>query len=134
MCGESLTNAPEFTVITGATYTNNLGSNLKYFLNGQVKLESDSRTSTQATELPATPALVGTTPPLGFDIQDSNVKVNLRAGISTANDGVGIELWAQNLFDEPTRGVTFNTTLRSGSRSTFILEPRTLGVTVRAKF
>jgi iron complex outermembrane recepter protein len=134
LCGESLTNAPEFTVITGATYTNDLGSDFKYFLNAQVKLESDSRTSTQATELPATAALVGTTAPLGFDIQDSNVKVNLRAGVSTANDSIGIELWAQNLFDEPTRGVTFNTTLRSGSRSTFILEPRTFGVTVRAKF
>lgn len=134
LCGESLTNAPEFTVITGATYTNEIGGNFKYFLNAQVKLESDSRTSTQATELPATPALVGTTAPLGFDIQDSNVKVNARAGISTADDSIGIEIWAQNLFDEPTRGVTFNTTLRSGSRSTFILEPRTFGVTVRGKF
>lgn len=134
LCGESLTNAPKYTVITGATYANDVGSNFKYFLNAQIKLESDSRTSTQATELPATPALVGTTAPLGFDIQDSNVKVNLRAGLSTISDSVGIEFWAQNLFDEPTRGVTFNTTLRSGSRSTFILEPRTFGVTVRGKF
>lgn len=134
LCGESLTNAPQITAIAGATYTNTIGTNAKFFLNGQIKLESDSRTSTQATELPATPALVGTTAPLGFDIQDSNVKINLRAGISEVNDRIGIELWVQNLTNEPTRGVTFNTTLRSGSRSTFILEPRTLGVTVRGKF
>jgi iron complex outermembrane recepter protein len=134
LCGESLTNAPEITAITGATYTNTIGDNFKYFLNGQIKLESDSRTSTQATELPATAALVGTTAKLPFDIQDSNVKINLRAGLSTASDSVGIEFWVQNLTDEPTRGVTFNTTLRSGSRSTFILEPRTFGVTVRGKF
>ena len=134
LCGASLTNAPQITAITGATYANTIGDNLKYFLTAQVKLESDSRTSTQPTELPATPALVGTTPKLAFDIQDSNVKINLRAGIGSINDSVGIELWVQNLTDEPTRGVTFNTTLRSGSRSTFILEPRTFGVTVRGKF
>ena len=134
LCGASLTNAPQFTAITGATYANTIGDSAKFFLTAQVKLESDSRTSTQPTELPATVALVGTTPKLAFDIQDSNVKINLRAGIATISDSVGIEFWVQNLTDEPTRGVTFNTTLRSGSRSTFILEPRTFGVTVRGKF
>ncbi len=134
LCGAALTNAPQFTAIAGATYSNEIGSNLKYFLNGQIKLESDSRTSTQPTVLPTTLALVGTTAKLPFDIQDSNVKINLRTGLSTASDSVGIELWVQNLLDEPTRGVTFNTTLRTGSRSAFILEPRTLGVTVRGKF
>ncbi len=134
LCGETLTNAAQITAITGATYSNTIGDNLKFFLNGQVKLESDSRTSTQATALPTTAAGVGTTAKLPFDIQDGNVKVNLRAGLSTANDSIGIELWAQNVFDEPTRGVTFNTTLRTGSHSAFILEPRTIGVTLRGKF
>jgi iron complex outermembrane recepter protein len=134
LCGAALTNAPKYNVIAGATYTNEIGSSMKYFLNAQVKLESDSRTSTQPTELPATAALVGTTAKLPFDIQDSNVKVNLRAGLSSISDSVGIEFFVQNLFDEPARGVTFNTTLRSGSRSTFILEPRSVGVTLRGKF
>jgi iron complex outermembrane recepter protein len=134
LCGASLTNAPKFNVIAGATYTNEIGSNAKFFLNAQVKMESDSRTSTQPTELPATAALVGTTAKLPFDIQDGNVKVNLRGGISTINDNVGIEVFVTNLFDEPTRGVTFNTTLRSGSRSAFTLEPRSVGVTLRGKF
>jgi iron complex outermembrane recepter protein len=134
LCGNALTNAPEFTAIAGATYGNEIGDSLKYFLNAQIKLESDSRTSTQATVLPATAALVGTTPKLPFDFQDSNVKINLRAGIGSINDSVGLEFWVQNLTDEPTRGVTFNTTLRSDSRSTFILEPRTFGVTARGKF
>jgi iron complex outermembrane recepter protein len=134
LCGAALTNAPKYNVIAGATYANELGSSMKYFLNAQVKLESDSRTSTQPTELPDTIALVGTTPKLPFDIQDSNVKVNLRAGLSSISDSVGVEFFVQNLFDEPSRGVTFNTTLRSGSRSTFILEPRSVGVTLRGKF
>jgi iron complex outermembrane recepter protein len=134
LCGEKLTNAAQITAIAGATYTNEIGGSLKFFLNSQVKLESDSRTSTQASVLPTTPAGVGTTPLLPFDVQDSNVKVNLRAGLSTIGDSIGVELWANNVFDTPTRGVTFNTTLRSGSRSTFILEPRTIGVTLRGKF
>ncbi len=134
LCGEKLTNSAQITAIAGATFNSDIGTSMKFFLNGQVKLESDSRTSTQATVLPTTAAGVGTTALLPFDIQDSNVKVNLRAGLSTISDSVGIELWAQNIFDTPTRGVTFNTTLRSGSRSTFILEPRTIGVTLRGKF
>jgi iron complex outermembrane recepter protein len=134
LCGEKLTNAAQITAIAGATYTNEIGSSMKFFLNSQVKLESDSRTSTQATVLPTSPAGVGTTPLLPFDIQDSNIKVNVRAGLSTISDSIGVELWANNVFDTPTRGVTFNTTLRSGSRSAFILEPRTIGITLRGKF
>ncbi|NJM49933.1 MAG: TonB-dependent receptor [Sphingomonadales bacterium] len=134
LCGAPLTNAPQITGIFGTTYTNEIGNNLKYFLNGQLKMESDSRTSTQPTVLPTTLAGVGTTPPLPFDIQDGNVKINLRAGIGGVDDQYAIEFWAQNLTNVGTRGVTFNTTLRTGSRSTFILEPRTFGVTVRGKF
>ena len=134
LCGEKLTNSAQITAIAGATISSDIGTSMKFFLNGQVKLEGDSRTSTQARALPATAAGVGTTALLPFDIQDSNVKVNLRAGLSTISDSIGIELWANNVFDTPTRGVTFNTTLRAGSRSTFILEPRTIGVTLRGKF
>ncbi|MFC4291620.1 TonB-dependent receptor [Sphingorhabdus arenilitoris] len=134
LCGAPLTNAPQITGIVGATYSNEIGNSLKFFLNGQVKMESDSRTSTQPTVLPTTLAGVGTTPPLPFDIQDGNVKINLRAGIGGVDDQYAIEFWAQNLTNVGTRGVTFNTTLRTGSRSTFILEPRTFGVTVRGKF
>jgi len=39
-----------------------------------------------------------------------------------------------NLTNEVTRGVTFNTTLRSGSRSVFPAAPRMYGVTLRGKF
>jgi iron complex outermembrane recepter protein len=134
LCGEKLTNSAQITAIAGATFNSEIGSSLKFFLNGQMKLESDSRTSTQATVLPTTAAGVGTTALLPFDIQDSNIKVNFRAGLSTISDSIGIELWANNVFDTPTRGVTFNTTLRSGSRSAFVLEPRTIGVTLRGKF
>ena len=96
----------------GATYRNDIGENLKYFLNGQLRMESDRRTSTQPRTPPTTPAQLGNTPLLPFDIQDGNIKVNLRAGIGDIDDAWGLEFWVTNLTNIVTRGVTFNTTLR----------------------
>ncbi len=130
LCGASLTNAPDIVAIAGATYENDIGNNLDFFLNGQIRMESDRRTSTQ----PSNPADLDDQTPLAFDIQDGNAKINLRAGIGSQDDAWGIEAWVNNLTNEVTRGVTFNTVLRSGSRSAYIQEPRTFGVTLRGKF
>ncbi len=62
------------------------------------------------------------------------MKINLRAGIGDANEAWGIEAWVTNLTNEITRGVTFSTVLRSGSRSAFTQEPRMYGITLRGKF
>lgn len=134
LCGNPLTNAPEWVGILGATYRGDIGSNLSWFLNGQVRMESDRRTSTQPSTPPTTPAQLGNTGLLPFDIQDGNSKINLRAGIGDADDAWGIEFWATNLTNKITRSVTFSTTLRSGSRSTFPQEPRMYGVTLRGAF
>lgn len=130
LCGNSLTNAPQLVAITGATYERDLGDSLDFFLNGSVRFESDRRTSTQAFD----PADLSTRTPVPFDVQDGNVKINLRAGIGSQDDTWGIEAWVQNLTNETTRGVTFNTVLRSGSRSAFPQEPRTFGLTLRGAF
>lgn len=130
LCGNSLTNAPKWVGIMGATYSDEIGDDLKFFLNGQVRTESDRRTSTQAFD----PADLAARTPVPFDIQNGNVKINLRAGIGSIDDQWGLELWAVNLTNEQTRGVSFNTVLRSGSRSAFPQEPRTYGVTLRGKF
>ena len=103
-------------------------------IDNQVRIEDDRRTSTQPSTPPTTPAQLGNTPLLPFDIQDSNTKINLRAGIAQIDGGWGIEAWVTNLTDEVTRGVTFSTTLRSGSRSAFPQEPRMYGVTLRGEF
>ena len=143
LCGRPLTNASDFVGIAGANYERELGSALKFFLNGQVRFESDQRTSTQAIVLPTAAqitaaggvqAAVNAAALLPFDVQDGNIKINLRAGIGNADDKWGIEAWVTNLTNEVTRGVTFNTTLRTGSRSAFILEPRMYGLTLRGKF
>lgn len=127
LCGNSLTNAPEYVGIAGATYANDIGANLEYFLNGQVRFEGDRRTSTQAidpTNLTALP----------FVVQDSNIKINLRAGIGSQDEAWGIEVFVTNLTNEVTRGVTFATILRSGSQSVFVQEPRSYGLTLRSQF
>ncbi|WP_254054318.1 TonB-dependent receptor [Sphingorhabdus sp. EL138] len=143
LCGNSLTNAPKWVGIMGATYDRDLGSSLKFFVNGQIRMESDRRTSTQASLVPnaaqitaagSVQAAAAATALNPFDIQDSNIKINMRAGIGDIDDAWGIEAWVTNLTNEVTRGVTFNTVLRSGSRSAFVQEPRMFGLTLRGKF
>lgn len=143
LCGNSLTNAPKWVGIMGATYDRDLGDSLKFFVNGQIRMESDRRTSTQAIIVPSAAAItaagsvqaaVDVAPLNPFDVQNGTVKINMRAGLGDIDDAWGIEAWVTNLTNEVTRGVTFNTVLRSGSRSTFIQEPRMFGVTLRGKF
>jgi len=143
LCGNSLTNAPSWVGILGATYDRDIGSSMKFFVNGQIRMESDRRTSTQATAVPSAAqiaaagsvqAAVDAAPLVPFDVQDGNIKINMRAGIGEIDDAWGIEAWVTNLTNENTRGVTFNTVLRTGSRSAFVQDPRVYGLTLRGKF
>lgn len=145
LCGNRLTNSAEFVAILGATYTRDIGADYEFFLNGQIRSESDTRTSTQAIVVPnamqitaagSLDAAIANAPLLPFDIQDANVKINLRAGIGRIDKGFALELFVNNLTNENVRGVTFNTTLRGGTdaRSAFLLEPRTYGVVLRTRF
>lgn len=130
LCGISLTNAPEFVGILGGLYEREVRNNFRFFMNSQIRMESDRRTSTQAFD----PANLAARIPVPFDQQDGNVKINARIGFGDIDEAWTIEAWGTNLTNEITRGVTFNTVLRSGSRSAFIQEPRSYGLTVRTKF
>ncbi len=144
LCGNSLTNAPEFVAIAGATYSKDFGSNLNFFYNAQLRMESDRRTSTQATVVPNAAAIaaaggdlqaaIAASPLVPFDVQNGNVQINMRAGIGAQDQSWGLEFFVNNLTDVNTRGVTFNTVLRGTSRSAFLQNPRTYGVTLRGKF
>ena len=144
LCGHSLTNAPKWVGIMGATYDRDIGNSLNFFINGQLRMESDRRTSTQAIIVPDAAAIaanggslqaaIDAADLIPFDVQDGNIKINMRAGIGEINGAWGIEAWVTNLTNEVTRGVTFNTVLRSGSRSAFVQEPRMYGLTLRGKF
>jgi len=147
LCGNDLTNAPQVIALLGGLWEKPLNGSVEFFLAGQVRMESDQRTSTQAIVPPTVPpgasaaqvqAAVDAAPRIVADIQDGKAFVNLRAGLRFANGAYAIEGWVNNLTDEVVRGVTFNTTLRgsgiNNSRSAFTLPPRQYGVTLRATF
>jgi outer membrane receptor protein involved in Fe transport len=147
LCGNDLTNAPQIVGLLGALWEKPINDSTEFFLSGQVRMEDDQRTSTQAIILPGAAEIaangglqqaIDAAPPIIADIQDGKAFVNLRAGLKFANGAYAIEGWVNNLTDEVVRGVTFNTTLRgsgaTNSRSAFTLPPRQYGVTLRAKF
>ncbi|MEP3049798.1 MAG: TonB-dependent receptor [Erythrobacter sp.] len=148
LCGNDLTNAANVVGIAGFLYENDLSDSLEFFFAGQVRLESDQRTSTQAIVPPSQAdvdalggdiqAAVDAAPLIIADEQDGNIQVNLRAGIGSTNESWRIEAFVNNLTDVVTRGVTFNNVLRgtgaTNARSAFTLAPRTYGVAVKTKF
>ena len=111
----------------GFNYDKDLSDSMRFFLSGQARMESDRRTSTQAV-------ILASQTPNPFDIQDGNTKINLRAGIGSIDETWTLEIWGNNITDQVTRGVTFNTVLRSTSRSAFPQQPATYGVTLRTEF
>lgn len=147
LCGNDLTNAPQVVALFGGMWEKPINDDLEFFVSGQVRMEGDQRTSTQAIILPTVPAnatqaqvqtAVNGAPPIIADIQDGKAFVNARAGLRFGGGRYALEGWVNNLTDEVVRGVTFNTTLRgsgaANSRSAFTLPPRQYGVTLRAKF
>jgi iron complex outermembrane recepter protein len=147
LCGFDLTNAPQIIGIMGANWEKPINATTDFFLNGQVRMEGDQRTSTQGIVPPSAAqvaaagslqAAIDAQPLIIADIQDGKTFVNLRGGFRFMNGMYAIEGWVTNLTDEVVRGVTFNTTLRgsgaANSRSAFVLPPRQYGVTLRARF
>ncbi len=148
LCGFDLTNAPQIIGILGANWEKPINATTDFFINGQVRMEGDQRTSTQGIVPPDAAAIaaaggnlqtaIDRQPLIVADIQDGKAFVNLRAGLRFAGGKYAIEGWVTNLTDEVVRGVTFNTTLRgsgaANSRSAFSLPPRQYGVTLRAQF
>ena len=131
LCGNDLTNAPEHVVVAGVSYERMVpGTELNWFVNSSVRWEDDRRTATQAI-------VPGTDLVAKEDIQDANAKVNLRLGLEEISGRWTVELWANNLFDEQTRNVTFTVPLRgiasigTDARGAYFDAPRTYGLTLR---
>ena len=131
LCGLQLTNAPEWASVLSAAYEGSIqGTDLVYFLNANARWEDDRRTETQEVEL-------ATGVPLTNALQESNVKVNVRLGIGSADARWQLEAWGTNIFDEQTQNFSFSTALRgvgalgTAARSAFLEAPRTYGVTLR---
>lgn len=152
LCGQTLAGSPKWVVISGFDYDRDIGSSLNVGFSASMRMESDRRTQTQA--------LVRVAPGTGTegatlnlirmpnDIQDANVKVNLRAGIGSQSGSWRVELWGNNIFNVQTVNTTPNTPLRGAaalpgafnaggislSRLAYLDEPRTYGVTLRTRF
>jgi outer membrane receptor protein involved in Fe transport len=120
LCGAQFTNAPEDVATLGLNYDTVIGERFLFFASSNARYESDRRTSTQ--------------PNLARDIQESNTKVGLRIGLGSYSGKWNVELWGDNVTDEQTRNVTFNTPLRVSSRGAFLEAPRTFGTTLRLRF
>jgi iron complex outermembrane recepter protein len=131
LCGATLTNAPKFTSVIGITYDgplNDSGWGLLAAFN--TNYSSSRRTSTIPLDSNGLP--------IPFDVQEAYIKMNARLGFTMPGDRFSFEGWVNNISDQVTRGITANTPLRgpAGARSRigFIEEPRTYGITARAKF
>ena len=138
LCGRSLTNAPKFAGVFGVTYDGPINdSGLGLLASFNANYSARRRTSTVPTDL-VTIGGVPTPVPFPFDYQEAYIKMNARLGLNFNEGAYGIEAWVNNISDEVTRGITANTPLRgpAGARSRigFIEEPRTYGITARAKF
>ena len=119
LCGAPLTNAPENVVTGSLNWNDTIERKFFYFASAHARYEDARRTSTQ--------------PNLAFDIQEANTKLHLRVGFGSYSNSWTVELWGDNVTDERTRNVTFNTPLRVGSRAVFLEAPRTYGVTLRLR-
>lgn len=133
LCGQSLTNSPDWVTILGATWEQPIADGrANLFITGSARNESERRTSTQAVETSNFNLL------LPGDIQESNTKLNLRIGVSAPDERWAIEFWGNNVTDERTKNVTFNIPLRGSAgnraRGQFVQDPATYGVTLRTKF
>lgn len=134
--GQPLSNAQAYTVTSSFAWTPPVGntglSALVYF---DARYSSDLNTGSD----------------LDFEkIQPAFIVANARLGLYGRDKKWGIEVWAQNLFDELYQQVAADTPLQGGGTYravaqglspnanqifiTFPAEPRTFGVTVRTKF
>jgi outer membrane receptor protein involved in Fe transport len=134
--GDNLSNAPELVATSSVTWTPEIGSGgMSGLVYIDTRLTSDYNT--------------------GSDLfpqkeQDGFAVFNARIGLRGPDEAWGLELWAQNIFNEDYAQVAFNTPFQAGATSApyvdpqypggrqlfsqFLAEPRTYGITLRGKF
>ena len=66
-------------------------------------------------------------------VQDAYAIFNGRVGIGAEDESWSLELWGRNLLDEEYIQVGFDGPFQSGSFNAFLGQPRTYGLTLRAR-
>lgn len=120
--GDNLSNAPEWTATASLSYTPEISSDGMrglFFVNA--RMVDDYNTGSDL---------------LYGKEQDSYFIVNGRVGITDIGGVFSVEAWGNNLFDKDYTQVAFNTPFIAPQQtySAFLAEPRTYGVTLRAKY
>ena len=133
LCGEDTVNSSDWVSVTTAAYEWMLpNSDLMAFVSGNVRYASERRASSLPSNFPT-------------EIQDATTNLNARIGFGAADESWTLELWGNNLTDEQAYTQEYASPLRrspvlpadalSAGRAAFgLMEPRTYGVTVRARF
>ncbi|MGB5326137.1 MAG: TonB-dependent receptor, partial [Pseudomonadales bacterium] len=130
-CGKDLPNAPEFVAVLGADWTLSLGQDVELVLTPNARYESRSQPATFQPSYK----------------QDSTTVIDLRASFQSKDERFSVEVWGKNLTDEGKLTRAFDTISNliappsppaaaqtSGSLSSWVIDPRTYGVTFRSKF
>ncbi len=123
--GSRLSLAPLYSLSASGTYTVDLPSDYKVRFNAGIKYSSDYNTGSD----------------LDPGKQQSGYSlVNARIVLGPHDNRWDVELWAENLFDTQYKQVAFDSgfqnvpTNATGVLDAFLGDPRTFGVTVRAKY
>lgn len=119
--GDPLSFAPELVVTGAVSYEMSLGGDMRALFYVDGRWNSEYRTQTLNRD------------PLGRTDNDAFAVYNGRIGIGPENERWSIELWGQNLLEEEYFIGSFSPPLQNS----FVIypnEPRTYGVTLRARY
>ncbi len=121
--GAPLTNAPEITATTAFTYEHPIGANLAGLAYVDLRYVDDQNTGSDLRP---------------SKVQPSYTLVNARIGVGSIDERWSLELWARNLTDEDYAQIMFDAPLQQGAagptQGAFLGDPRTYGVTLRARY
>ncbi|GAM97655.1 outer membrane receptor proteins [alpha proteobacterium U9-1i] len=125
--GQRLTNSPLWTITNALTYEWPLGSSLAGLAHLDFRYVDEQNTGSDLSP---------------SKVQPSYVLINGRLGIATADERYAFEIWGRNLLDEDYAQVMFDAPLQflrpvvpvDGLRGAFLGDPRTYGVTLRARY
>ncbi len=123
--GSRLSLAPLYSAAFSGTYTVDVSDNYKLRFNAGMKFSSDYNTGSDLDP---------------GKIQKDFMVWNGRVVFAPRDERWSVELWAENLFDKDYKQVAFDSgfqnvpTNATGTLDAFLGDPRTFGVTLRAKY
>ena len=126
LSGETVSGVSEVSFSLGATYNHDFGNGMAGYLRGDFQYESP----TQIVDgIPTATTSAGET----FDVEREVKTFNASAGVDLAN-GVSLQLWARNLFNDEYFLSVFPGVAQAGVIQTYPNAPRTYGANLRISF